>query len=260
MLVSDRSLIRRLNGALIQMSRAYGEAKAQLSPGSPSAVLAIGEGAACFFGAGDPLNEVIGVGLEGPVEPGQIDQIERFYAEFGEQASFWVTPVTDRSLLGQLGERGYRLTEMEQVWVRPLDAPLPALVESPVEACVPAEHEAWAAGWLAGFGFPGQFGLVARAMCAAPGTTPFWVRDEGRPVAVASMTIRDGVALFYGTATLPAYRGLGYQTALLQERLRAAQAAGCEVAVVETAAANGSARNCERAGFRVLYTKVKLAK
>jgi GNAT superfamily N-acetyltransferase len=61
---------------------------------------------------------------------------------------------------------------------------------------------------------------------------------------------------FWGAATLPEFRGLGIQRAFLQERLRLAQLAGCDLAVTLTLPGTTSQRNAERAGFRTAYTKV----
>ena len=63
------------------------------------------------------------------------------------------------------------------------------------------------------------------------------------------------IAAFFGTATLPEYRGRGVQTALIAQRLHEAALAGCEYAVVSTMPGSGSQRNMERRGFRVAYTK-----
>ncbi|MFZ0286278.1 MAG: GNAT family N-acetyltransferase, partial [Terriglobales bacterium] len=58
--------------------------------------------------------------------------------------------------------------------------------------------------------------------------------------------------------TLPEFRGLGLQTALLRRRMKAAQKAGCEYAVIVTQGGTTSMRNAERLGFRVAYSKATL--
>jgi len=68
------------------------------------------------------------------------------------------------------------------------------------------------------------------------------------------------MAAFFGAATLAEYRNRGIQTAFMQERLRIAQQAGCDLAVTLTLPGTTSQRNVERAGFRVVYTKVVVSK
>ena len=60
----------------------------------------------------------------------------------------------------------------------------------------------------------------------------------------------------FGTATLPAFRNRGVQSALIERGLHEAALAGCEYAVVSTQPASGSQRNMERRGFRLAYTKL----
>jgi GNAT superfamily N-acetyltransferase len=82
----------------------------------------------------------------------------------------------------------------------------------------------------------------------------------GKPAggAAGSVYPEPGIAPFYGAATLPEYRNRGVQNALFQARLRAAAAAGCDLAIVCTQPGSLSQRNAERNGFRVAYTKVAM--
>ncbi|HEX5435464.1 MAG TPA: GNAT family N-acetyltransferase, partial [Candidatus Angelobacter sp.] len=68
------------------------------------------------------------------------------------------------------------------------------------------------------------------------------------------------MAGLFGAATLPEFRGRGIQKALLNERLRIVQEAGCDLAVTLTMPGTSSQRNAERAGFRTAYTKVVVVK
>jgi GNAT superfamily N-acetyltransferase len=85
---------------------------------------------------------------------------------------------------------------------------------------------------------------------------------DGRIVGTASGLVVPEYKLgaFFGAATLPEFRGRGIQSAFMQERLRIAQQAGCNLAVTLTMPATTSQRNAERAGFRVAYTKVVCVK
>jgi GNAT superfamily N-acetyltransferase len=69
-----------------------------------------------------------------------------------------------------------------------------------------------------------------------------------------------GMAAFFGAATLPEFRGRGIQRAFMEERLRIARQAGCDLAVTLTMPGTTSQRNVERAGFRTVYTKVVVRK
>ncbi len=86
---------------------------------------------------------------------------------------------------------------------------------------------------------------------SAPGVLRLlgWRGDE--PVAAAGMSLHGGLAVLGGTAVVPAARGLGGQSVLLQHRLKVAQAAGCVAAAATAALSSPSARNLARAGFTV---------
>jgi GNAT superfamily N-acetyltransferase len=72
------------------------------------------------------------------------------------------------------------------------------------------------------------------------------------------MSIRGGVALLFGDATLPEARGRGVQQALIGHRLRLASEAGCEWAMASVLPGSGSHRNYERMGFGLAYMRVNV--
>jgi len=76
-----------------------------------------------------------------------------------------------------------------------------------------------------------------------------WRGDQA--VAAGAMSLHHGVAVLGGAATVPAARGLGAQTALLQFRLRMAEVAGCVAATATAAPDSPSSRNLAQAGFTV---------
>jgi N-acetylglutamate synthase-like GNAT family acetyltransferase len=84
------------------------------------------------------------------------------------------------------------------------------------------------------------------------------VREGGSIVACASLRIDGRLAQLCGTATVPAMRRRGLQTALVRHRLAAAAAAGCDLAVVTTAPGSKSQQNMARAGFELLYARAVL--
>jgi GNAT superfamily N-acetyltransferase len=87
----------------------------------------------------------------------------------------------------------------------------------------------------------------------------FVARYGGELAGAASMSIHGGVVTLFGTATLPAHRRKGVQTALLRARLAAAASAGARLAVVLATSGHPTARNAERLGFTVAYRRAQLA-
>ena len=103
---------------------------------------------------------------------------------------------------------------------------------------------------------------VFGGFAALPGAMAFLARIEDKVVGgCGGRAIPEArIAAFFGTATLPEYRGRGVQSALIAKRLHEAGLAGCEYAVVSTHPGSGSQRNMERRGFRVAYTKAVMTR
>jgi len=73
---------------------------------------------------------------------------------------------------------------------------------------------------------------------------------QGEPVATAEATVHDGTAALFSLATRPAARGRGIGSRVTWQALRDAHAAGCDLAVLQAAAAGvGLYRRLGFAGF-----------
>ena len=72
------------------------------------------------------------------------------------------------------------------------------------------------------------------------------------------MNTRGKLALLFADSTLEKYRGHGLHLALIRARLKQAADMGCDLATASTAPGSTSQHNYERAGFRVVYTKLNM--
>jgi hypothetical protein len=77
---------------------------------------------------------------------------------------------------------------------------------------------------------------------------------DGQPAAAAALYITQQRAYLAGAATIPATRGRGCQTALIQRRLHDAAALANSV-VVTTAFGSPSQANLQRLGFSIVHTR-----
>lgn len=145
-------------------------------------------------------------------------------------------------------------------------AALPPASETPVPSALRIEPVIDAAGLAAfaeplgsAFGFPpGGLASVIAAFAdfAASGVDDelhHWVGFEGkRPVAGASVLIRDGVAGLYNVSTVAQSRGRGFGAALSVAALRGAADAGAATAILH--ASPSGLPIYERLGFQALTT------
>jgi GNAT superfamily N-acetyltransferase len=84
--------------------------------------------------------------------------------------------------------------------------------------------------------------------------------DSAKPVATASLFVKDDCGWLSFATTLPDYRGKGAQSALITRRIQDAAELGCKVLTVETAEDNAQQRsqslqNIQKTGFEVAYIR-----
>jgi GNAT superfamily N-acetyltransferase len=255
----DLDLARRLEMAETISPDCY-EALRRYGPSDPVALLKIAGGYAFCCGPDYPVNQIVGMGLYDEVTAADLDQLEDFFRSRGVPCSVVLSPLAHASLRAMLGERGYSIAEFNTVLIRRIQpdepfSPPPGIV---IERVTDDTIGPWMGSIAKGFE---QDIVVAESVfggfAVLPGALPFLARIEDKVVGgCGGRVIPEGrIAAFFGTATLPEYRGRGVQSALIAKRLHEAALAGCEYAVVSTNPGSGSQRNMERRGFHVAYTK-----
>ncbi|HWR36205.1 MAG TPA: GNAT family N-acetyltransferase [Clostridia bacterium] len=262
---AELQLARRLEAAEMLPCKEVVELVSQTNHELGCMMEPIAGGWAFFAGVGSPMTHAIGIGLHGAVSDEDFDRLESFYRDRNSPCEIVTSPMVDGSLLEHAGKRGYRLTEFNSVLA--LDLRSYTAVPPPSQIRIvpvgPPEIAAWSQVLVEGFAELGAlppelfrpFAEIRNSVCRLAFL-------DGVPVASAagSVCAEQGIAALYGAATLPTFRRRGLQTALLHSRLRTAQEAGCDLAVVTTQPGSDSQRNSERLGFHVVYTKVVLVR
>jgi GNAT superfamily N-acetyltransferase len=256
MIFADHALARRIESAAAFDARAC----AVGHPGS--ATLDAGGGVAVFVGAESPLTHAIGVGLAGPVREAELSGIEAFFRSRGAQVTFDLAPLADAGLFEALGERGYRITEFNNVLVRRL-AGLEIAFTPRVRRTITGEDDLWAhvlgEGFFENAELTGEEMDIGRDLFRMSGAMCYLASVDGEASAGAALTVRDGLATLCADGTIARFRRLGLQRELIAARLNEASAQGCDLATATTLPGSQSQRNYERMGFGVVYTKVTLA-
>jgi len=227
-----------------------------------AAVLEIAGGIAVFTSADSPLTHAVGIGLSGPVSPGELDRLEEFFRSRGTRPSIDLCPFADAGLLPQLAERGYRLTEFNNVLVRRMAGVEMALTPRVRRTC-PNEVDLWSHTVGCGFFEIAELTTeemdVGRAICAMPGAQTYLaVGESGAPAGGAALAVHAGLATLFADSTLRSFRRQGIHRELIAARLNEALVESCDLATASTLPGSISQRNYERAGFQVVYTKVTL--
>jgi GNAT superfamily N-acetyltransferase len=221
---------------------------------------------------GRKLNHVTGLGLSGSVDDAALTGLEAAYAERGLGVEIDLCPHADAGLLALLARRGYAVNAFSNTYARTLDDVADDGGATPgIEVLAGRDADAlFVEASIAGFSVQAQdrprelLAALARMAQARDDTSVFVARVDGRVAGSAGLSVAETalgrIGELYIASTLPAWRGRGVQMALLRARLAAARAAGCALAVVMARPANTSARNTERAGFRLAFTKATFAR
>ena len=218
---------------------------------------------------GRKLNHVTGLGMDGPVDPDALAALESAYAARGLGVEIDLCPHAVPALLPLLAGRGYAVTAFSNTYARTLDD-LPRRDDG-IEVLEGADAAGlFVEASVAGFSLQAEkrprelLEALARIAHARDDTSLFVARLGGEVAGSAGLSVAETplgrVGELYIASTLPAFRGRGVQTALLRARLAAAKAADCALAVVMARPANTSARNTERAGFHLAFTKATFAR
>ncbi len=265
-LFCDAALAQRLESAEASSTQQYVAARARLRPEAGCRSAAIGDGVACFAGAGSPLNRVVALGMTQRVDAAMIEACTAFFTARQETPRLDLCPLAHASLLTALQQSGYAVTQFKQVYVRRLadwpDRPPPS---TPIETAPisPGDADCWAqvvAGAFHG-GAPSSADLeIALPNPHKPDTTCFLARIAGEAAGGGALAIHAGLAIGYSTSVRPEMRRLGVQSALLHARLTYAKAQGCDLFMVQATPGSASQRNVARFGFQLAYTKPTLAR
>ncbi len=254
LLFADALLARRLEAAEA--------ANARGCSGRAAEILEIAGGCAIFAGAASPLSQAVGLGLNGPVSPQELDALEAFFRSRGAPVSVDLCPHADPGFTEALAARGYGVAEFNNVMVRRLDG-LEIAFTPRVRRALASESDLWS--HAVGHGFFEQAGLtdeemeVGRAIFAMPGAFCYLaVTESGQLAGGGALAIHDGLATLFADSTSPLHRRQGLHRELIAARLNEALARGCAMATASTLPGSGSQRNYERLGFQVAYTKVTL--
>lgn len=280
MLFADSALLRRIEGAECRLTTDLAATMRVPAGQRPVFVAAIAGGVAVHVGAEAPFNKLIGAGLHGPLDAPAEAALAAIEKEFDARRAVLqaeVATLADSSVVRLLSGRGYALVGFENVLGLELASAAERLAAAPpsglsIAGAGEADAEAWFDTLLTGFQHADVVPVgeshesfqrealerALRDMAQVPDFTRYLVRVAGAPAGAAGLRIFDGIAQLCGSATLPAYRRRGAQTALLAHRLLYARERGCDVAVITTQPGSKSQENAQRSGFTLLYSRAVL--
>ena len=274
---ADVSLAARIERAECRLIADSAAAAAARRGGSGVFVRPIGGGIASCAEPGSPLNKVAGLGFAGPLDPRELEETERAFAERGVPVQVELSTLAEAGAAAFFTRRGYSLVGFENVLGRRLSGADVAAGETAAGSSIEVtpsgrdELATWLDVVVTGFAHADDQGVqshesfprealerVIGDLAAVDGVRRYLARRGGVAAGGASMRISDGICGLHGAATLPEHRRHGVQSAMLRRRLADAATAGCDVAVVTTLPGSKSQQNVQRLGFALLYARAIL--
>jgi GNAT superfamily N-acetyltransferase len=200
------------------------------------------------------FNRVIGLSEH---EADQLDGLLAFYRGVGLRGYLELTPgLATEELPRRLSERGaYHCGFHAVTWGTPTTenrAPAPGVQVRPVAQ---GEVDVFLSALLEGFGVPATIATNMKFWYGAPGWHLYLATVDGVPAGGAVLYEDDGIGYMATASTIPAMRGRGCQTALLNCRIADAARHGCELLMAQCAFGSVSQQNMQRVGMEMAYTK-----
>ncbi|KFY09321.1 hypothetical protein V492_05523 [Pseudogymnoascus sp. VKM F-4246] len=256
----------------IHLSRQI-EACAKIFPDEMIVPQAIGGGVAAVTipSFGRKLNHIVGFGMVGKVEKVDLETAQELYSSKGIPTEVDLCPYADASALHTLASCGYTVNGFSNIYARELtdtdcqESDESGILISVVTRDRVSEFVRCSSEGFRDTGRPSML-LETLAQIAAlrADTRLYFATIDGQIAGTAGLalieTSKGGVAHLYIDSTMPAYRGKGVQAALLRTRLSDARQCGFNLATVTARPSNVSARNTERAGFHLAYTRPTFSK
>ncbi|MEK4247455.1 GNAT family N-acetyltransferase [Psychrobacillus sp. FSL K6-2684] len=191
-----------------------------------------------------------------------LDEIFHFYKDHAISFRIEVTPQnSSESLFLRLSEKGFYQSGFHASFFRVADnidsfSNPSSIVVRPLQK---DEFDLFAAIYLEAFGLPSsiQDGIKQnnQVLFDVPGWEFYLALRHNVPIGIGVMYVEGELATLAAAATLPDYRNLGVQHALLHKRIEKAIEKGAKYITSEAAFGSVSHRNMERIGLKLAYTK-----
>jgi GNAT superfamily N-acetyltransferase len=246
----DAVLARRIDQAESRLGRAV----AQVIEGAR--IVDVDGGISAYARPGSPVNKMIGIGFDGPVDLAAAEAI------WDEPPRLEAATLASPEFFAKLP---YQLVGFEHVLVRSLSDLPPR-----THAVTTGDEATWMRVLVDGFAAGDGTGAVIdnyardaieqvmRDFARAAGFQRYACMLDGAAAGAATLRIDDGIAILAGAATLPTMRRRGVQGALLAARLHDARDAGCELATITVAPGSLSQKNAMKSGFELAYARAVL--
>ncbi|WP_144510809.1 GNAT family N-acetyltransferase [Bacillus sp. FJAT-22090] len=193
-----------------------------------------------------------------------LEEIEHFYRELGINFRIEITPLNSSELLFRaLTKQGFYQSGFHSSFIgraMKIEAgkqSAPSEIE--IRPLKKEEFDLFASIYVNAFGLPSfiQDGIKQNneVLFDVPEWEFYIAYFNGIPAGIAVLFVQDEMATLAAAGTLPEFRHMGIQSALIHKRIQVAVEKGAKYITSEAAFGSASYRNMERSGLQLAYTK-----
>ena len=210
-----------------------------------------------YAGVDSAFSVATGIGIDATVCDADIEEIVEFFHSRGCAARVITAPIAGEQVARKLAHRGFEIDAYEDALAADLTQ-VNGLRDARIDIC--SEPIAWANHSAVAFtddAVPTEaLYFVSTIIASHPNVCALALREHGEIQTTGCVAVdSDNVAVLFGTATSPAARGRGFQSAMIADRIARAVEGGATLARATAKIGSVSERNFRRLGFSVLYTR-----
>ena len=228
----------------------------KLFPESKAECFEMCGGVVVYVSSTSPLTQLIGFGVTKQVLPTDFAFLRQYFHERGLPLRIRVTQFTQPSLIECLAGKQFKTSDFTFMLARRLDLPFNKSSHPGIEI-KPIENErlwlnTFAAGHCEGK-LDEETEDLARTFFHAERSQILGAWVNGEIAGAAMVTFTEKIAAFNAACTLPAFRGMGIQKALIEHRMDLAVKNGLNLAMSRISPGSISHRNYTKLGFNIGY-------
>ena len=247
--------------ASLAYAKCIAESYHRLYPESKPEYFELCGGAVVYVSSTSPLTQLIGFGITEPVTAKDIAFLSQYFQDRGLPFRIRVTPFTHPTLYECLAGKQFKASDVTFMMARKLNA-RPTASKIPGLKIDVIKNEAM---WMAAFGrgycngnMDPESERLGRTLFHAKGSQVIAAWVDGQVTGVGILTMVDNLATLNAACTLPEYRNLGIQKALIESRMAIAVQHGIKMVMARVSPGTVSQRNFEKLGFRIGFQAMLL--
>ena len=250
---------------VVRASLAYAkcicESYQHLYPESKPEYFELCGGAVVFVSSTSPFTQLIGFGITEPVRPEDIALLRQYFQDRGVPLRIRVTSFTHPSLFECFAGKQFKASDFTFMMARKVSTSRPFPKIPGLDIDLIKSEATWMDAFSRGYcngNLDPESERLGRTLFHAKGSQVIGAWVDGQVTGVGILTMFENLATLNAACTLPEYRNVGIQKALIESRMAIAAQNGIKMVMARVSPGTVSQRNFEKLGFHIGYQSMLL--